>query len=201
MKSENGRDTARKIAQLVEEARRGGRLGFQELVNMFQEDIYRLAYYRTFSRLDAEDLTQDVFEQVYRKIDTLQDPQRFRAWLYTIAVNRCNDFLRKRRYLALLHRDAEQELDTMESGKESGHNYNDRIEKKRFWQQVKAMLQKLSATERQVFTLRFMDHRNIKEIANILGKNESTIKTHLYRALNKVRGNAEFFKDYRESLS
>ena len=54
--------------------------------------------------------------------------------------------------------------------------------------------------ERQVFTLRFMDHRNINEIAAILDKNESTIKTHLYRALNKVRGQADFFKEYRESL-
>ena len=43
--------------------------------------------------------------------------------------------------------------------------------------------------------------RNINEIAAILDRNESTVKTHLYRALNKVRSEAEFFKDYRESLS
>jgi len=81
------------------------------------------------------------------------------------------------------------------------NSYNDKIEKKRFWKQVKTMLHKLSSMERQVFTLRFMDHRNINEIASILDKNESTIKTHLYRALNKVRGEADFFKEYRESLS
>ena len=83
-----------------------------------------------------------------------------------------------------------QEQDFMDAGKDMNTIYNDRIEKKRFWKQVKTMLHKFSAMERQVFTLRFMDHRNINEIAAILDKNESTIKPHLYRALNKVRGQA-----------
>ena len=190
-----------KITALVEKARDGNRVSFQELVGIFQEDIYRLAYYRTFSQMDAEDLTQDVFEQAYRKLNSLNDPQRFRAWLYSIAVNRCNDFLRKRKYMTLLQMRTAQEQDFMDSGKDMNNTFNDRIEKKRFWKQVKTMLHRLSAMERQVFTLRFMDHRNINEIAAILDKNESTIKTHLYRALNKVRGQSEFFKEYRGSIS
>jgi len=200
METENTKNMPLEIAALVKKARGGNRASFQELVRVFQEDIYRLAYYRTFSQMDAEDLTQDVFEQAYRKMDSLNDPQRFRAWLYSIAVNRCNDFLRRRKYLALLQMRTAQEQDVMDTDKNMNNSYNDRIEKKRFWQQVKAMLHKLSAMERQVFTLRFMDHRNINEIAVILDRNESTIKTYLYRALGKVRGNAEFFKEYREAL-
>ena len=80
-------------------------------------------------------------------------------------------------------------------------NCNETIEKKRFWKQVETLMQKLSAMERQVFTLRFMDHRTINEIAAILEKSESTIKTHLYRALKKVREHADFLKEYKESLS
>ena len=200
MKRDENKNMSLKIASLAEKARDGNRVSFQELVGIFQEDIYRLAYFRTFSQMDAEDLTQDVFEQAYRKMNSLQDPQRFRAWLYSIAVNRCNDFLRRRKYLALLQRRTAQEQDFMDTGTEINNSYNEKIEKKRFWKQVKTMLYKLSAMERQVFTLRFMDHRNINEIAAILDKNESTIKTHLYRALNKVRGQADFFKEYRESL-
>jgi RNA polymerase sigma-70 factor (ECF subfamily) len=200
MKTDNKRISL-EIATLAEKARAGNRVSFQELVGIFQEDIYRLAYYRTFSQMDAEDLTQDVFEQAYKKMNTLQDPQRFRAWLYSIAVNRCNDFLRKRKYLALLQMRTAQEEDFRDTSPHMNNGYNDTIEKKRFWKEVKKMLHTLSAMERQVFTLRFMDHRNINEIAVILDKNESTIKTHLYRALNKVRGQAEFFKEYRESIS
>jgi RNA polymerase sigma-70 factor (ECF subfamily) len=200
MKTEGNKNLNLKIAALVKKSRHGDRQCFQDLVNMFQEDIYRLAYYRTFSQMDAEDLTQDVFEQAYRKMNSLHDPQRFRAWLYSIAVNRCNDFLRKRKYLALLQVRTAQEKDFMDTGKDM-NSYNNEIDKKRFWKQVKTMLHKLSVMERQVFTLRFMDQRNINEIAVILDRSESTIKTHLYRALNKVKGHSGFFREYRESIS
>jgi RNA polymerase sigma-70 factor (ECF subfamily) len=200
MKTEEDKNTPLKIAALVKRARQGNRQCFQDLVSMFQEDIYRLAYFRTYSQMDAEDLTQDVFEQAYRKMNSLHDPKRFRAWLYSIAVNRCNDFLRKRKFLALLQVRTAQEQGFMNSGKDM-NIYNNGIDKKRFWKQVKAMLHKLSVMECQVFTLRFMDQRNINEIAAILNKNESTIKTHLYRALNKLRAHSEFFKEYRESIS
>jgi RNA polymerase sigma-70 factor (ECF subfamily) len=188
------------FASLAEKAREGNRYCFQDLVTMFQEDIYRFAYYRTFSQPDAEDLTQEVFEQAYRKIATLQDPFRFRAWLYRIAVNRCNDFLRKKKYLALLQIGAASEQESMAAGMAKDSS-NDTVDRKRFWQKIRSMLKRLSPMERQVFTLRFMDYRSISEIAAILDKKESTVKTHLYRALDKVRGDSEFFREYREHIA
>ena len=201
MKTDEKKDMSLEVAELAENARNGNRLSFQELMNLFQQDIYRLAYYRTYSQMDAEDLTQDVFEQAYRKLDTLNDPQRFRAWLYSIAVNRCNDFLRKKKYTAMLHRRSTQEQEFTETEKYMDTSYGDRIDKKTFWKQVRSMLAKLSTMEREVFTLRFMDHRTINEIASILMRNESTVKTHLYRALDKVRAHSEFFKEHRETLT
>jgi len=200
MTTEESKNMCLRIAGLAEKAMAGNRGSFQELIIMLQEDIYRLAYYRTFSQMDAEDITQEVFVQAYKKIKTLHDPQRFRAWLYTIAVNRCNDFLRKKKYLFLLQSRSAQEQEFGEAGT-MNNDYTDTIAKKKFWEQVRLLLDKFSAMERQVFTLRFMDHRNINEIATILGKNESTIKTHLYRALNKAREESLFFQEYRESIS
>ncbi|MEN8231538.1 MAG: RNA polymerase sigma factor [Thermodesulfobacteriota bacterium] len=201
MATEKNKNMSLEIAALADSARDGNRWSFQELMSMFQEDIYRLVYYRTFSQMDAEDITQEVFVQAYRKLKSLNDTQKFRAWLYTIAVNRCNDFLRKKKYLSLLRMRSVQEQEFMEEGKGMGNNYNDSIVKKRFWEQVRSLLDKLSVMEREVFTLRFMDHRNINEIAVILDKSESTVKTHLYRALNKVRKDAVFFQEFRESMS
>ena len=201
METEENNKTSQKIAALAEKARDGNRMSFQELVSMFQDDIHRLAYYRTLSQMDAEDITQEVFVQAYRKLKSLKDTQRFRAWLYSIAVNRCNDFLRKRKFLSLLQFRSAQEQEFMEAGKGMSSNYNDSIAKKRFWEQVRELLDKLSKMEREVFTLRFMDHRNINEIADILDKSESTVKTHLYRALSKVRKDSVFFQEYRESIS
>ena len=192
---------ALKVSALAEKARDGNRMSFQELVSIFQEDIHRLVYYRTYSQMDAEDITQEVFVQAYSKLKSLNDTQRFRPWLYSIAVNRCNDFLRKRKLLSLLQFKSAQEQEFMDTGKGMSNNYNETIAKKIFWKQVRSLLDKLSAMEREVFTLRFMDHRNINEIAVILDKSESTVKTHLYRALNKVRKDSGFFQEYRESMS
>lgn len=201
MATENNNDMSLEIGALAEKAKQGNRLSFQELVNIFQEDIYRLVYYRTYSRMDAEDITQEVFVQAYKKLQSLNDTQKFRAWLYTIAVNRSNDFLRKRKYLSLLKMRSAREQEFMEENRDRGNEFNDSIAKKRFWEHVRSLLEKLSSMEREVFTLRFMDYQNINEIAEILNKSESTVKTHLYRALHKVRKDSVFFKEYRESMS
>jgi RNA polymerase sigma-70 factor (ECF subfamily) len=190
-----------KIAALAEKSRDGNRMSFQELVSMFQEDIHRLVYYRIYSQMDAEDITQEVFVQAYRKLKNLNDTQKFRSWLYSIAVNRCNDFLRKRKFLSLLQFRSAQEQEFMDAGKGMVNDYNDPIAKKRFWEQVRSLLDKLSVMEREVFTLRFMDQQSINDISAILDKSESTVKTHLYRALNKVRKDSGFFQEYRESMS
>jgi len=52
--------------------------------------------------------------------------------------------------------------------------------------------------EREVFLLRFMDHLNIKEISQVLKRSESSVKTHLYRALQKFRKEPELIKLLKE---
>lgn len=197
--AENNKMTM-EIAALAEKAMAGNRLSFQELVKIFQEDIYRLVYYRTYSRMDAEDITQEVFVQAFQKLKNLNDTQKFRAWLYTIAVNRCNDFLRKRKYLSLLRIKTAREQELMETGVERGNSYDEALAREKFWQKVRSLLDRLSAMEREVFTLRFMDHLNLGEIATVLGKNESTVKTHLYRALDKIRKDSDLLEEYRGTI-
>ncbi len=63
----------------------------------------------------------------------------------------------------------------------------DYLLRKEFWEKIASFLGALSRFEREVFLLRFMDHLSIKEIAEVLRKSESSVKTHLYRALRKFR--------------
>lgn len=200
MTAADNNDMSMEVAVLAEKAMAGNRVSFQELVNMFQEDIYRLVYYRTFSQMDAEDITQEVFVQAFRKLKSLKDTQKFRAWLYTIAVNRCNDFLRKRKYFSFLRFRAAQEENLMETNRGRNNSYDESIAKEKFWKQVKSLMDRLSAMEREVFALRFMDHLSLMEIAAVLNKSESTVKTHLYRALDKIRKDSDFFEEYRGAM-
>ena len=70
--------------------------------------------------------------------------------------------------------------------------------KQEFWKHIGVLLEKLSSMEREVFLLRFMDHLNIKEISQVLKRSESTVKTHLYRALQKFRKEPELINLLKE---
>ena len=181
-------DTESQLTQLVEKARDGNRLAFNQLIDRYQGDIYRMIYYRIHRQMDAEDLTQDVFVRAYRSIARLREPQRFRSWLYTIAVNRVNDYLRKKRVRSIFKSSDEgPEIQPEADDRRENPEALEQVLKEDFWRQVGRIAQKLSKMEREVFMLRFMDDLNIAEIAQILKKSESTIKTHLYRALTKFK--------------
>ncbi|MCK5417309.1 MAG: RNA polymerase sigma factor [Desulfobacterales bacterium] len=175
-------------AELVKQARDGNRFAFDQLIDRYQGDIHRMIYFRIRARMDAEDLTQDVFIRAYRSISRLREPERFRSWLYTIAVNRVNDYLRKKRVRSIFKSsdegtDIQPEADQLREQPEA----LEQVLKEDFWRQVGRIAKKLSKMEREVFMLRFLDNLNINEIAQILKKSESTVKTHLYRALAKFK--------------
>ena len=176
------------LVELVKQARDGNRWAFDQLIDRYQGDIHRMIYYRIRARMDAEDLTQDVFIRAYRSIARLREPERFRGWLYTIAVNRVNDYLRKKRVRSIFT-SSDEGIDIQPDAEEHRERPEalEQVLKEDFWRQVGRIAKKLSKMEREVFMLRFLDSLNINEIAQILKKSESTVKTHLYRALAKFK--------------
>jgi RNA polymerase sigma-70 factor (ECF subfamily) len=179
------------LMEMVELARSGDRTAFHRLVDRFQPEIYRMIYYRTRSEMDAEDITQDVMLQAFRHIKRLKSAQVFKSWLYRIAVNRVRDYYRKKKFRSLfpfISIDDDNAPDPEELS--AAPEVEDGISRKEFWHQVQGMLTDLSRMEKEVFLLRFFDELAIHEISTALQKTESTIKTHLYRALRKVKAAA-----------
>ena len=180
--------TSAQLVLLVNQAKDGNRSAFAQLIDQFQADVFRMVYYRIRSRADAEDIAQDVFLKAYQKISSIKDASRFRGWLFSITLNRIRDFQRKKRFRSLFK--AEDENIESQPPLETGTDQPDALDhvlREDFWRQIRLILNKLSKMEREVFLLRFFDHLNINEIAGALKKNESTIKTHLYRALAKFK--------------
>lgn len=181
-------ELSQQTAILAEEAVAGNEAAFNRLVDLFQEDIFRMVYYRTLSRMDAEDITQDVFVKAFKNISTLKSPDRFKSWLFSIALNRVRDFYRKKHFLATLGfsgKSDDPERNCPEEKEDPDPLKN--LMRRDFWRHVGLFLDKLPHMEREVFTLRFMDYLSIREISEVMKKRESTVKTHLYRALGKFR--------------
>jgi RNA polymerase sigma-70 factor (ECF subfamily) len=186
---------------LVAQAQNGDPTAFHRLVDQFQPKIYRMIFYRTRSRMDAEDLTQDVMLKAYKNIGRLKSSEVFRSWLYRIAINRVKDYYRKKQFRALFGAGSVDEEEFHETDEMAvAPEAEDGISKKDFWRQIGRMLTSLSAMEKEIFMLRFFDELTIKEMSAALHKNESTIKTHLYRALRKLRSKAGKLEDLLEGL-
>ena len=176
------------LTELVIKARDGNRLAFEQLIDRFQGEIHRMIYYRIRARMDTEDLTQDVFIRAYRNISRIREPGKFRSWLFAIAVNRVNDYLRKKRVRSIFKSSDEgTDIQPAATDIQDPPEALEQVLKEDFWQHVGQIAKKLSKMEREVFMLRFFDNLNINEIARILKKSESTVKTHLYRALAKFK--------------
>ena len=190
------------LTQLVVKAIDGNHSAFDQLIDRYQKDIYRMVFYRIHRKMDAEDLTQDVFIRAFRSISRLREPDRFRSWLYKIAVNRVNDYLRKKRVRSIF-KSADEGLEIQPQADEQRERPEalEQVLIEDFWRQVERIARKLSKMEREVFMLRFMDDLNIAEIARILKKSESTIKTHLYRALAKFKKEKDLRQFLQEDLS
>ena len=173
---------------LVERARAGSRSAFAKLVDLFQDDIFKMVFYRIRTQMDAEDITQEVFMQAFRKLSGLKKVERFKSWLFSIAINRVRDFNRKKRFRSLFQAsDAGNNIKSLDTQTHDQPGAIDELIKQDFWKQIGMITDKLSRMEREVFLLRFLDLLSIREISNVLKKSESTVKTHLYRSLVKFR--------------
>ncbi len=176
------------ISSLVVQARAGDRNAFEKLIEIHQDEIFRLVYFRTRSRMDSEDLTQDIFMSAFRYLPQLKDLDRFRPWLYRIALNRVHDFHRKNRFLAFFGMTEDRgEADAADVEPHRDPGALDKVIRQEFWSHVKELSKRFSPMEREVFSLRFVDDLNLREIAQTLNRSESAVKTHLYRAIKKFK--------------
>jgi RNA polymerase sigma-70 factor (ECF subfamily) len=191
--AESGSSSARdQVSLLVDRARAGDRAAFEELIVLHQNEIFRLVFFRTRSRMDSEDLMQDVFLLAFKHLPQLKDSDRFRPWLYRIAVNRVRDFHRKKKFLAFFGlTDEKSEGDLADVAPHGNPGALDKILRDEFWSHVRRLSNRFSPMEKEVFFLRFVDNFNIREVANILKKSESAVKTHLYRAIKKFREDSD----------
>jgi RNA polymerase sigma factor (sigma-70 family) len=153
---------------------------FEELYRSSRDDVF--AYVATLLRdtAAAEDVTELAFERAYRRRRTF-DRRRGeeRAWLFGIARNAALDELRRRRRLASL---------TVEPDNEAEPRERDEVEEITLRRTaVRAALAKLPAREREIVALKFHAGLSNAELARVLGVSESNAGTLLYRTMEKLR--------------
>lgn len=199
----SGRDRKSQTVMLAEMAVAGNLNAFDQLADLYYNTVFKMVYYRIRSGMDAEDVTQDIFIQVLKNIKNLKDSSLFKSWFFSIAVNKVRDFQRKKRFTSFFGVLSDNKTESERENEHETVNESGPLEsviRQNFWKQFEAILDRLSYIEKEVFLLRFIDQLGIKEISVALKKNESTIKTHLYRALKKIRNDGSVKKLLKENL-
>ena len=179
----------------VERAQSGDTAAFRKLVERYQQKIYYLALDMTGNQHDAEDLSQDVFIKAYRHLGKFRGDAKFSSWLYRITVNTCIDKGRKKSVKAMTLKENIEETDMPHQTFGSDVSApEDKAESGLMQQHIEKALQALTDKERSVFVLRHYQHMKLSEIADILKITVGTVKSTLFRAIQRLQKELAFYK-------
>lgn len=134
----------------------------------------------TGSRSGSEDLVQEVFFKILKYRHTYRGESKFTVWMFRIARNARVDYLKKRKRKA----DQDVEQDTLLS---EDANPGQKYEQKQEIQLLRLALSRLQSQDREVLLLSRFQNIKYKEIAEILGCLEGTVKARVHRATKKLR--------------
>lgn len=165
---------------LVLRSQSGDKEAFDELLRSIQSPLYRYIFRLTGEQALAEDILQEVFIIIYRKIGWLDDPKLFRAWAYRIASRETFRHLKKERKWREQVRDEEILERVPATGDEPEY-------KPEVMEKFPALLAEVSPASRAVLILHYLEELPLSETAEILGIAAGTAKSRLAYGLETMR--------------
>ena len=168
------------ITQIVAQAKKGDNQAFNALIRRFQKRVFTMALVMTKNMADADDVTQEVFVTLYQKILTIRKPEKIQSWLLQTTVRKATDLIRKRQIRKWI-----PFMDEKARGSE-------RPDQNLYLKELKKLFKEweeahLSQKEQLVFQMRHGEEMSLSEIAESLGMQVGTVKSHLNRATTKIR--------------
>lgn len=173
-----GSEPEDKDFELIRDYIAGNDAAFEVLVNLHKEKVRNLVYLTLGDTEFVDDISQDVFISVFNKIKEFRFESKFTTWLYRITVNKCRDYLRKKRVRSIFTpiKDSHNEL--------SIRTHSETLD---LPQLVRKSIQRLPEKLKVPLILRDIDGLSYKEIAEQLECEVGTIKSRIFRARESLR--------------
>jgi RNA polymerase sigma factor (sigma-70 family) len=149
----------------------------EEIIDEHAEHLLRLAYFYVKNRQTAEDIVQEVFIKFSQR--DYEERGQLRAYLSTLTINQSKDYLKSWHYRKLLFQEKLFPL--------QGHKQRDELVAAEERSQIGAAILKLSLAYREPVILYYFEEMKIRDIAQLLGIAENTVKTRLKRAREALK--------------
>jgi RNA polymerase sigma-70 factor (ECF subfamily) len=171
---------------------RGDTASLATLVERWEQPLFRFVYRLLERHEDARDVCQETFLRVLRGASEFREGARFSTWMYQIALNLCRDQVRRRsrwrlRIVDPARREDGSEARETEEAALAGPLPDEALEARRRERAVREALRGLSPEQREVVFLKEYEGLKFREIADVLGCPESTVKSRMYLALDTMR--------------
>jgi len=185
---------------LVKLFNRGSLAAFEELMNRYQSRVFNMAMRLTRNQEDAEEVLQDVFNTLYRKLAGFEGKSQFSSWLYRIVVNAAFMKLRKRKQnKALNYEDLSPNYAQACIDRHSMKKYS--VDVISYQGEIREHLtnaiNKLPPQYRAVFVLRDIDGLSNQDVSDTLGVSLAAVKSRLHRSRMMLRKKLQpYYEDF-----
>ncbi|MDB2657216.1 sigma-70 family RNA polymerase sigma factor [Crocinitomicaceae bacterium] len=175
--------------------------GYHHLVDAYADRVFSTCLNLTRNQEDAEDVTQEVFTTIYLSLDNFEGNSKLSTWIYSIATNKCKEFLRRktRKKRSGYHTELEQEdshfvplqiIDFQHPGVV--------MEDKERAKVLFSAIEQLAENQSLAYTLHKIEGRSYQEVAEMMEVSVSSVESLLFRAKKRLQQLLENY--YRENL-
>ena len=177
----------------VEQILAGDKDAFARFIDRYKALVVHVVYRMIPNREDREDILQEVFMKIYRSLAGFRFESKLSTWVARVAYNTCVNHLNKKRELLL--EEFRPDLETLDELAGDGERPDQSAEGMDVSLRLRAEIEKLPLAYRTILTLYHLEEMSYKEIGEIMGLPEGTVKSYLFRARKHLK--ARLLSGYR----
>ncbi|MBN8545488.1 MAG: RNA polymerase sigma factor [Ignavibacteria bacterium] len=187
--------------EIVSRLKAGDSEAFRFVVDRYQNMVMNCAYKFLQNEESAEDITQDVFIEVFESIGSFRVESKLSTWIYRITISKSLNFLksakRKKRFAITIRLFGKENVEDRVTGKESDTPAGE-LEKKEMIAVLNLALDRLPENQKVAFLLSKNDEMSYEEISEVMNLSISAVESLLHRA--KVNLRRILFNYYKKNL-
>lgn len=174
-------------AELLLKIKAGNLDAFKELLDQYKQQVINTCYRFLLNKEDAEDISQEVFIEIYQSVHSFRGESKLSTWIYRVAVTKCLDEIKKRKRKKRIRSIGKMlRLEEVAEWLSGGSAADTNMLEKEQMKEMMIALDKLPDNQRVAFTLSKLEGYSNKEIADIMGTTTVMVESFISRGKKKV---------------